>query len=338
MSFPPPPPPPPGPPPNTMNGVHTVTVTTTTAVDQQHSQPKKRRKCGTPKGGKHVTHPQSDWYQLCLEYTKLQCEQEVELQMEEDAAMEGDEPPNKFKRRKLSQRQFLKQQTIVPTISGDQQSHVMTFSRNLKRFHAGTLENSHQKRSKSRQYEDIEQRLVAYITASASANTACTWEVMQEKCREWAAELGYDTTFKASAGWLHKTLKRHNLLQSAKKGTGENDTDNDDTEPLRHTDTHLGGTPLAQLPPILPTLHSINNSNNNNTHGGVNFCRNCPQWKQIHSNLTQEKNTAHAKIRRLEQQAQLSQKKQFELEKKLKLSQQEVQRLKGVVKVALKMD
>lgn len=284
---------------------------------------KKRRKCGTPKGGKHITHPQSDWYQLCLEYTKLQCEQEVEIQMDEDEALDGEGP--KFKRRKLSQRQFLKQQTLVPTISGEQQSHVMTFSRNLKRFHAGTLENSNQKRSKSRQYEDIEQRLVAFISASAQNNTACTWEVMQERCREWATELGYDSTFKASAGWLHKTLKRHNLLQSAKKGAGEN---NDDDDPLATKQDTLGGTPIAQLPPILPTM----------SPGGVNFCRNCPQWKQIHSTLSQEKNSAHAKIRRLEQQMQVSQKKQFELEKKLKLSQQEVQRLKGVVKAALRID
>lgn len=331
------------------------------------------RRRGPKKGTKHTAYPQSAWYQLCIAYEKLQ-QQEEAAQLHASAGMDdgGDEQEEHnnnnscnskkekttpSKRGKTSQMEFLRRQTIVPDISD---GHSVTFNRNWKKYQKGELQNTSRIRSNRPKYQNIENRLVDYLNWQTQLGQceSQTWEVLQEKCREWAQELGYGDRFRASPGWLAATLKRHNQLkkgQNASMVEDSDDDDNDDDDECgNNPDDEMNAFPLsgtmqqqqshAGIPNHNPQTHHAHipdNSwwgNNPQNISVIPGCMSCPQWQQTCKLLEQQKNAALAKVRILEQEKQKAQKAMRALEKKHKLAENEIKKLKGVIKVSLKID
>ena len=302
----------------TRNQLHIMSATSSEGC------PSRKPRRGCKKGGKHISYPQSTWYQLCAQYEKEQEALAAGASAEVDNSSDDEDDKNaKQTKRKMSQIEFLRRQTIEPGING---SHAVTFGRNWKKYKEGKLKNIALIREKSRLYQDVEQRLIEYVQLQKQVgeDEISTWEVLQEKCRQWAQELGH-TEFKASPGWLANTLKRYNQL----KASGGPKTTRLPTDLLNKGDNNNIANSIHGLPAWFTDFRTIP------ANPG---CFSCPQWEETCKALDQERRKALEIVRALEQEKRESQQWIRTLEKDNKKKDKEIERLKGVVKVSLNID
>ena len=113
---------------------------------------------------------------------------------------------------KPSHKSFLASDASSKCFTGTQ-SEKTGFVNKLKEFRAGTLKppaNAEAMRRDTTKFDDVEQKLIAHLNLRAKrfqrGKCGTSWKLMQEKSLEFAKRLGH-SDFKASDGWLHKTLK-----------------------------------------------------------------------------------------------------------------------------------
>ena len=114
-------------------------------------------------------------------------------------------------------------------------THANQFSINLKKFEAGTLENTRARRQRNRKFLAIEDKLIKYIDARAMkyARDKCgiSWNRLKVKCRQWAHNLGIEEDqFCASDGWINNCLKRNNRDKVKLHGEGDELTPEEEEE------------------------------------------------------------------------------------------------------------
>ena len=114
-------------------------------------------------------------------------------------------------------------------------THANQFSINLKKFEAGTLENTRARRQRNRKFLAIEDKLIKYIDARAMkyARDKCgiSWNRLKVKCQQWAHNLGIEEDqFRASDGWINNCLKRNNRAEQEQVDENDDDKDEEDDE------------------------------------------------------------------------------------------------------------
>ena len=129
---------------------------------------------------------------------------------------------------KILQVEFLKSNRCSELITGTR-SQQQIFSKNLKLFDAGKLEQKFNRRTKERQFLVVENRLINYVNTRAERHKqdkcGVLWLYLREKCNLWARTLRVEGWKKCSDGWLDKTLKRHGLVYTKLHGEANNLTD-----------------------------------------------------------------------------------------------------------------
>jgi len=225
---------------------------------------------------------------------------------------------------------------MLPGLSETTTAKVI-FVRKWKKCQEGRLQNSNSKRMRvnPRLHHDVDdklllclqrqQRLVGRSLAAKSNNSshggvkgdhdAIQWKELQEKCREWAIELGHADEFKASNGWLHRFLKRHCLLKQPSEDEEEEEEELEEfvEEQLLKEDSILS-------PPKPTTIRGLQ------TMLGY---PNCHSWQEVGKTPEQERNDALQQVMRLEQDKQEMERNLKALEKDNEKAVAEVQRLKA---------
>ena len=140
-----------------------------------------------PKPGckRSESRTKEDWFRICQTYSEL---------------------PVGPKQKIMSQKAFLASKLTPDTFSGTP-SELSSFARYLKLYKNGDLTPTRQIRARARPLKPLETALVEYLQSCESKQS---WEMIRQKALEFASSLGfYD--FKASTGWISKTLHRYDL-------------------------------------------------------------------------------------------------------------------------------
>jgi CheY-like chemotaxis protein len=105
----------------------------------------------------------------------------------------------------------------------------MSFSRALKKYRNGDLENVNETRVCSRQYDEVEKKVVQYVDLRERLflkdKCGLAWIIIQDKALGYAKALGLDSGFKASPGWIANCLKRAGKVSISLHGEAMDLTD-----------------------------------------------------------------------------------------------------------------
>ncbi len=142
-----------------------------------------------------VDRPQSFWHDLCLKYTQ-----------------------SKFS----SANSFLRAAESGTDVSLDD---ARTFTRVLKKFKEGRLNNDEQKRNKLSPYEDIKARLLKYIELQERLcnqdKSGLSWGLLKQKALVFADQLGHGKTFKAGDSFIAGVLRHGKKKSVSLHGEGK---------------------------------------------------------------------------------------------------------------------
>jgi hypothetical protein len=128
---------------------------------------------------------------------------------------------------KTSIASFLRSHASGPKFSGSK-SECVSLGQHLKQYDAGILVEpgaGHLKRRVSTKFEAVEKKLIKYIDLRAhhykQDKCGVSWNLLRMKARQYADQLGIPADdFKASDGWLSKTLNRHGRVGINLHGEG----------------------------------------------------------------------------------------------------------------------
>jgi hypothetical protein len=170
------------------------------------------KKRGIKVGSKLKTkHSLEDWYIACEVYRNIP------------------------QREPMSKAAFLRSSKSSEGFTGTV-SEQQIFGRKLKEFDNESLKPLALLRSCKRKFTVVEDKLIEYLALRAKAykrdKCGTSWLTMKHKCLQWAS-MDDSTTldFKASDGWLAKTLKRHDIIGINLHGEA-NDLTDDQREAL----------------------------------------------------------------------------------------------------------
>jgi hypothetical protein len=140
---------------------------------------KKGKKRGPKTGTKHTNQKDmNDWFQACQGYNGTD-----------------------------NHKEYLR---LLPKFSGTH-SEAVSFGKKLKQYKEGKLKPSESKKMRPSHFPNIEEKLVAYIDLRAKFykrdKCGLSWQLLKIKAQKFADDLGMND-FKASDGWLNRTLKR----------------------------------------------------------------------------------------------------------------------------------
>ena len=141
-----------------------------------------------------VDRTNADWFITCVAYIK-----------------EKKDCPS------LSYGRFLNSSLSGPKFMGTR-SQCVSMGVYLKKFHAGTLKQVENKRSKKRKFVAVEEKLVHYrqLRATNYQMDKCgvSWLNLRMKCTTWHSQdpTCFDKSFTCLPGWLSTVLKRHGLV------------------------------------------------------------------------------------------------------------------------------
>jgi DDE superfamily endonuclease/Tc5 transposase DNA-binding domain len=151
---------------------------------------KSSKKRGPVEGAKYNPNKKTltDWYNACKAYHELTTKVKVL-----DFLRSADSGPNFF----------------------GTDSEKVGFSKKYKQYKEGKLQPYDSNRKKPSVYPNVEEKLVAYIDLRARYykrdKCGLSWSLLKVKASKFADDLGIDS-FKASDGWLTRTLKRHGKI------------------------------------------------------------------------------------------------------------------------------
>ena len=146
------------------------------------------RRKGRRKGPSVLPINIAEWYNACQTYRGL------EVKMKQAEFLRSDLSSSKFTKCTRSQQQ--------------------SFGRMLKKYDDGVLKPHEGKRDKIRKYITIEKKMIDFIRLETlnqkTENPSLSWALLTKKCKEWAENF---PEFKASPGWIHKTMQRHGIYK-----------------------------------------------------------------------------------------------------------------------------
>lgn len=192
--------------PKLLSQTHIALGSRSTKPPQDPPLAKKLNKSGRKKGTvteSKITRGQ--WYHACKTYREL-------------------------KGTKMAQAEFLRSSRSDAIFTGAR-SQKSSFSRWLKHYDEGKLQDSDMMREKKREFIDVELKLCAYLRARAEQyqtdKCGVSWLLLQEKCKIWGDELGHAGKFSVSNGWLNDTMKRYGFTQVNLHGEANDMTDDE---------------------------------------------------------------------------------------------------------------
>jgi DDE superfamily endonuclease/Tc5 transposase DNA-binding domain len=156
------------------------------------------RKRGPSSGAKYDTDKTlNDWYGVCQAYNSLST--------------------------KVSVKAWLQSTESGPKFSGTT-SEVVSFGKHNKKFKAGQLQPSDCRKYVASQFPEVEAKLVAYMEIRARCykydKCGLSHQLLKAKATKYAHDLGL-TNFKASNGWLEKTLRRNGKVGIQRHGEAD---------------------------------------------------------------------------------------------------------------------